>query len=238
LTDIIGVVEGFFNNLPHFMENVEGFLQAHAYQPYFVYASVVFSMILSAFGVPIPEEVTLISAGLVAFMARHPELYPPPANAPALKVNAYLLAGICFVSVVGADYLIYWLGQNFGRRLLVSRRFRKVIKPSMIRKVRAAVKKHGAMASAIFRFTPGVRFPGHLVCGMMRLPAWKFVLVDAIAALISVPTQVLLIAFYGDTILHYLKTFKFVLLSAIALGLLYLLIRKLTRRKPVFSAEN
>jgi membrane protein DedA with SNARE-associated domain len=43
------------------------------------------------------------------------------------------------------------------------------------------------------------------------MPLWKFLSVDLVAALLSVPTQVLLLYFYGEDILSLIYRFKIVL---------------------------
>jgi membrane protein DedA with SNARE-associated domain len=68
---------------------------------------------------------------------------------------------------------------------------------------------------------------------MMGLSVSKFILVDAIAAGISVPTQVLLVAFYGDKILVYFQQFKIVLAVIIGAALLYYGIRWWKRRAQI-----
>ena len=45
-------------------------------------------------------------------------------------------------------------------------------------------------------------------CGLLGIPVWKFVLIDGLAALISVPTQVYFVATYGEVILDKLAEFK------------------------------
>ena len=44
-----------------------------AYEPMSVYLMVVFLMFASSFGFPLPEEVTIISSSLTAYIATHPE---------------------------------------------------------------------------------------------------------------------------------------------------------------------
>lgn len=83
--------------------------------------------------------------------------------------------------------------------------------------------------AGVFRFTPGIRFPGHMCCGFMGVPAWKFILIDGAAALLTVPTQVLLVAYYGDVILDYIKQFKIALL-VVLVAIIFLWIFK--RKKP------
>lgn len=83
------------------------------------------------------------------------------------------------------------------------------------------IHKHRFLVPAIFRFTPGVRFPGHLSCGMMGISAWTFLAADGLAALISVPTQVYLFAHYGEVILSTIKTIKHygLIIALTAIGL-------------------
>ncbi len=200
----------------------------YAYQPYLIYFAIFALMLASGFGLPAPEEVTLVSAGLVCYIGSRPDLYPPP-YVGATAANAYVAAGVAFFSVVFSDCLVFFLGRKFGGRFLRSRytaRFR-----TRMEEVATWTKKYGMWAAGAFRFTPGLRFPGHFACGMMGLSAAKFVLVDATAAMVSVPTQVLLVAFYGETILIYFKQFKIVLAVILIAVAIYYLVRWLRRRR-------
>jgi membrane protein DedA with SNARE-associated domain len=186
-------------------------------------------MVLSAFGLPIPEEIVLISAGFVGHMALHPADFPPPyAGAPSVDIK--ILAMVAFFAVIASDFLIYQLGKRFGPRLFKMRWFARFISDEALEKIQRWTRKYGAWTVVIFRFTPGVRFPGHLMCGAMGLSPWRFIAVDAIAAGLSVPTQVLLVSFYGETILAYFKPFKIYLLSAFAIALLGFFAYKIFQR--------
>jgi membrane protein DedA with SNARE-associated domain len=198
----------------------------YAYQPMWVYLGVVLLMFASSFGLPVPEEVTLISAGLVAYMAMHPDLYPPPYEG-AKTVNLYILATVCFLAVIGSDFLIFWLGKYFGRPLLDRPRFQRYFSREAIARVESWVLRYGPWAAGIFRFTPGLRFPGHMMCGMMGFPPSRFLAVDGTAALLTVPTQIILVAHFGSTILYYLGRFKFILAGILLAALLAILIRKI-----------
>lgn len=195
----------------------------YAYQPLTVYAAIFFVMFISSFGFPIPEEVTLVGAGLVCYMGSRPDLYPPPyPGAPV--VHTYWAAMIAFGSVIFSDTLVFTLGRRFGGRLLRSR-FMERYQVSMA-KISRWTTDYGAWAAGIFRFTPGLRFPGHFACGMLGLTRLKFVAVDGIAALFSVPTQVVLVAWYGEHILKYFKQFKLVIFSILAIIFIVYVIRK------------
>lgn len=190
------------------------FFANYAYQPYFVYGFIVLFMTASSFGLPIPEEMTLVSAGLVAYMANHPEQYPPPFPG-AEGVNLVILSIICFFAVLGSDMLIYFLGKLFGRKLIKTKFFNNRIGQERFNKINSLFKKYSYWACGVFRFTPGVRFPGHLSCGLMGIPLLQFVLVDGLAALISVPTQVYFVATYGEVILAKIKEFKLIIAGII-----------------------
>jgi membrane protein DedA with SNARE-associated domain len=202
------------------------FFAEYAYQPMFVYSFIILFMTASSFGLPIPEEMTLISAGLVAYMARNPLEYPPPFPG-AEGVNLTLLAIICFLAVLGSDILIYSFGRVFGKKLIRTKFFNNTIGQARFNKINKIFQKYSYWACGLFRFTPGIRFPGHMICGLMGIPLWKFIMVDGIAALVSVPSQVLLVAFYGDVILEKFKEFKLILLGLIGLVILIWLGKRL-----------
>jgi membrane protein DedA with SNARE-associated domain len=202
-----------------------GCLVPYAYEPAWIYFFLILMMLLSSVGLPLPEEVTLVSVGILAYMGSHPDKYPPP-YAGAEGVNAQTAALVAFFAVVFSDFLIYSIGRFFGARVFNWGPIRRVISEEAQSKIYRWTDKYGALACGIFRFTPGIRFPGHLACGIVKFPAWKFLAVDSFAALISVPTQILLLAYYGDHVLGALQKFKYVLLVLLAVGGVYYVIRK------------
>ncbi len=201
-------------------------LTAYAYEPWLVYGFIFAMLTASSFGLPIPEEVTLIAAGIVGHFALHPEDYPPPYPG-AEPVNPYTLAVVSFLAVFLSDLLIYWLGRFGGYYLRRSEKLKRLVESAVFKRAESLIQKYGAWMAGVFRFTPGLRFPGHLACGLARLPQWKFWLVDGTAALLTVPTQILLVAFYGEAILEYIKQFKMVIAVIIVLILAIVIVRKL-----------
>ncbi len=214
-------------------QQILDFFAQYVYQPHIVYAAIFGFMCICALGVPIPEEVVIVSAGLVGHMALNPQEYPPPYPG-AISTDPYTLAAVTFASVIVTDYFIFSMGKYFGTQIINSQRLKKYFPDDKMVKVHAWVQKYGHFAPGIFRFIPGVRFPGHLMCGALGVKPWIFLLVDGTAALFSVPTQVLLVSFYGREILMKMRPFKFYLLIAIVLviviyfGRKYLAERKLS----------
>jgi membrane protein DedA with SNARE-associated domain len=192
------------------------FFSQYAYQPLYVYGFITLFMVASSFGFPVPEELVLITSGLVAYMAHHPEKYPPPYPG-AIGVDVVTLCIVCFLAVFLSDALVYFIGKFFGARIIKTKFFQKSLAGKGFDRVNSFFHKYGGWAVGIFRFTPGLRFPGHLSCGFLGIPVWKFFLIDTLAAGLSVPTQVYFVATYGDVILEKLSQFKIYL--AIVVGI-------------------
>ena len=210
-------------------EPIFQWMSQFAYQPGMVYAALIGMMILSSVGFPLPEEITLISVGILAFMGANPDHFPPPfPGAPV--VNVHTAAIVAFLAVFCSDTFIYFLGRSFGRKVLYHPRVNKFFPPELMKRVEEWTHKYGAYACGIFRFTPGLRFPGHLACGMMKFPVWKFLVIDGVAAAISVPTQIYLLAHYGEPILSKLKQFKIVVFAVFGLILLYFLVKRIHKK--------
>ncbi len=184
-------------------------------------------MFLSSFGLPFPEEITLVSTGIVAYMGTRPDLYPPPFPG-AEAVNLYVAAGVATISVFLSDYLVFFLGRHFGYRIQNHRLMQNQM--SRMDKVLDWTSRYGMWAAAVFRFTPGLRFPGHFTCGLLKVKPIHFMAIDGTAVLISVPTQVILVGLYGQTILEYIKIGKLYLIVALAGFLLFLIGRWIVRK--------
>ena len=198
-----------------------------AYEPLWVYGSVSLMMFLSSFGFPLPEEVPLVASGLVAHVAHNLDKYPVPPGAGPNVVNMWVLAAVCFFAVVISDSLVFFIGRYIGRHFRGNPRFERWHRSAAFRKAEEWTAKYGSWASGIFRFTPGLRFPGHMACGLLGVPFSKFIAIDGMAALLSVPTQVILVGIYGDVILENFKTVKIVLLGLLLAVLVWFLIKKL-----------
>ncbi len=226
------------------------FLFQYAYMPFWVYGFVILFMLMSGFGFPIPEEIVLVSCGLIAFMSLNPNLYPPPA--PGMEsIDVYVLATVCFFAVLLSDSVVFMLGKRHGAKVFyiiakiryffltpshkkevtVEALYQKSLSSPAFTKINQLYQNHGMLAVGIFRFTPGIRFPGHLSCGMMGVSLWKFLLVDFIVALLSVPTQVLFVAFYGEVILDKFREFKIIILSVAAVVIVIYLVKKYSKKK-------
>jgi len=206
----------------------------YAYDPIWLYAIVVFFMFASSCGLPLPEEITLVGSGLAAYMATHPDVYPPPYPG-AVGVNPITLSCICFFAIFASDFFIYWLGRYFGDLLSQHKYWGKKMKSKSFKRVEKWLHKYGNFAPGIFRITPGLRLPGHMMCGAIGLSPWRFAFTDGLAALITVPTQILLVAHYGDVILDFYGKAKYYIGGA---ALLFIITTVYLSRRPDNDEES
>lgn len=188
-------------------DRIMDWFMAYAYQPEVLLPVAALLMLATCFGLPLPEEFIIIALGLCAHIGSRPDLYPPPEGALGhVTTFSAILAGLGAVLV--GDLIVFsvgrYVGKHPGRRKWVDR----IINQSNFERISTWMKKYGFWTAGIFRFTPGLRLPGHFSCGMFGVPAVRFILVDGTAALVSIPTQIALISFYGDTILEILKKMK------------------------------
>lgn len=207
-------------------------LSQYAYQPVMVYGLVFAMLFASSFGLPLPEEVTILSLGFLAYAGRHPEKFPPPPGVDSDPINVHTAAWLCFLAVFMSDLLVFMLGRKYGSRMLRSGWFRRLLSQRLLARTRLFARKFGSLAAGVFRFTPALRFPGHFSCGMFGVQPWKFCLIDGVAGLISVPTQVYLVYFYGDEILAVIERFKIALLVTAAVATAAYILWRRTQKNP------
>ena len=204
-------------------QSILHFLTSFAYDPFAFYGIIILIMTLATFGLPVSEEVVIISAALVTYMGAHPELYPPPLSAikeAQSPVQPATTALVCFLSVFLSDLLVYMIGFIFRGKIMNHSIVKKTILQKRKEKINVWISKYGYFVSGIFRFTPGLRFIGYLTCGVVRIPIHKFILINGIVALLVVPSQVFIISIYGETIIANLKTFSAVLASLFSIFLI------------------
>ena len=208
-------------------------LQSVAHSPALVFSLLFLIMYASSFGLPLPEEVTLLTLGFLVWLGNNPEA--ATGMAAPTGINIHMAAWLAFVAVLSSDVLVFELGRKFGSRILKLPVLNKLAQPALLEKVNRWMERWGFWTAGVFRFTPGIRFPGHLSCGMLGVPRHKFILVDGFAALISVPTQVYLVGIYGKDIIDLVKKYQ---PWAIALFLILVVFHYRSELKSLFSKKS
>jgi len=89
--------------------------------------------------------------------------------------------------VLSGDCALYWLGHHWGEHILDWRVSRLVLTAERETVVKAAYHRHGIKIVFSARFVAGFRAAAFLTAGIVRIPFWKFLLVDGTAAVVGVP---------------------------------------------------
>ncbi|MFZ7229482.1 DedA family protein [Avibacterium avium] len=142
------------------------------------YFAVLFVLIICGFGVPIPEDITLVSGGVISGLG---------------YTNPHIMLVVSMLGVLIGDSAMYWLGRAYGVKILRFRPIRKMLTLKRLQMVRSQFDKYGNRVLFTARFLPGLRAPIYMVSGITRRVSFvRFMLIDFLAAIISVPIWVYL----------------------------------------------
>lgn len=126
------------------------------------------ALMLTPLGLPVPEEVSLLVAGVLA------------AN-NHVTVPLALLVG--YVGVTLGDVVAWTMGRRAGLhpKGFISR----LVGPEQITQIEQFYKRWGAWAIVIARQLPGMRLPAFFFAGASGIPLTRFLLVDGTAAIFT-----------------------------------------------------
>lgn len=198
---------------------------ARTFMPYaehFTYLAVFLALVLPGLGLPIPEDIILVTGGWAAWKT---------------GANVYIMVAVSMAAVLGCDFMMYSVGRHWGRAILSWRLFRFMAPPSRIQRAERFYAKHGRKTVFICRFTPGLRVLVFMLAGVTRMKPWLFLLMDGLAAAISIPTIVCVAHHFAPhiektiAIARQVKTYT--IMGTVLLVLVMLLIWMRRRRKTV-----
>ena len=183
------------------------------------YGSIFGILLACGLGVPIPEDVTLVTAGYLAHLG---------------NIDLVTAIIVCLVGVLAGDFFLFLLGRRLGKRafrLPLIRSFMTVERIAFAEK-----KLHQNSRKVMFaaRFLAGFRAPIYLTAGILGVRPAIFLGLDFLAATISVPVLVYLGFFFGDEIdigLGYIRRAEKYIIVGLALIGMYAIIKSLLRRR-------
>lgn len=141
---------------------------------YRVHVAVFILLILGGFGFPIPEDIPLLLAGVAG--QRH-------------FVNIQSIFITCYVGVLLADQVVFFIGYFFGQKLLnagTKSTFFPYINEEKVSEIREGLRKNRLFYIFLGRHLFPVRTVTFLTAGALRIPYFEFLISDALAALVSV----------------------------------------------------
>jgi membrane protein DedA with SNARE-associated domain len=193
-------------------------------------------LLLCGFGLPVPEDITLVAGGFISSMACSVDGTFLEALKSCNEVH-YMLA-VSMAGVLIGDSTMYFLGRIFGEKLLKIKFFSKIVTPERYQWIQEKFAKHGFWFIFAARFMPGLRSPIFVVTGISKKVSYlKFFLTDGIAALISVPVWVYL-GFWGERQLsdlklldHYVKKGQYSIFIILGIAIVALLVIWFVKKK-------
>jgi membrane protein DedA with SNARE-associated domain len=148
--------------------------QVEAWMQQAFYPSLLAILVVASLGVPIPEDIPLIAAGVL--LRTHPGIASWPGT--------YTVA---LIGIVVGDLVLYSLGHLWGPGVVNHRSVRWMITQERFTRISRRFRVHGTWFCFFGRFVVGVRAAMCLTAGATRFPYWRFLLADLAGALLSVP---------------------------------------------------
>lgn len=183
--------------------------------------------LLVACGLGLPpwsEEIVILGSGY--FVAQGDLLY-------------WQALGWCFGGILVGDTIIYTLGNRVGERLYRWPILRRHMTPRNQARFARAFAKYGTLAVFVARFVPGYRMMAYFMAGNLRMHYAKFLGLDAIGAVLTVPVSVWLGSFFADNLdsaARFLHEFQIPLFLLGGLFLAVFIWRKIKHRQDRFEA--
>lgn len=185
------------------------------------YIAVFIVLIACGLGMPIPEDLTLVTGGVIAGLGH---------------ANVHIMFIVGMIGVLTGDGLMFIAGRIFGDRILSFRFVQRIMTPKRYAKVQNKFDQYGNRVLFFARFLPGLRTPIYLTAGISgKVSLWQFILMDGLAAMVSVPIWVYLGSYGAENIdwlmhkVHQFQTGLYIILAVSVAGMLFYFWRKQKR---------
>lgn len=156
---------------------MQGFIE------HFTYAGIFAVLFIAGLGVPIPEEAPVLAAGVLSSVG---------------TTRWWIALPVCIAGVLAGDTVLYWIGHHWGERVMSWRLVRRLLTVEREERFKAAYRRHAIKTIFAARHVMGVRAAAFLTAGISRVPFWRFLFADGLAAALSVPLGFGLAYFFTD----------------------------------------
>lgn len=144
-------------------------------------------LIVAGLGVPIPEDIVLVSAGVLSSTG---------------DVKLVWATAVCFVGVLVGDLLIFSIARKLGPRMFERRPFCYIMPPSRRAKVERVFGNGGGWVIFTARHLAGLRAPIFATAAMHGMPMTRFLFWDFLGLLVSAPIVIGLGYIFSESIHH------------------------------------
>lgn len=198
----------------------------------FTYFGLAMILVAGGLGVPIPEDVPLMFSGYLS----NPTQSPLPVH-----TNVMLMITAGMLGVICGDSVLWYVGRyGIDADNFLARHIRKALGSKRRTGLERHFYKHGNITLFVGRFIPGIRAIIFALCGVSKMPYIRFVIVDGLAALVSVPTFILIGYHFArdfNVVVHEFEKIKHIVILvglsvALIAGVVYLIRRRIKTRSP------
>lgn len=191
------------------------------------YVAVFIALMICGAGLPLPEDITLVAGGVIAGLG---------------YANVHAMFALAMFGVLLGDSAIFLLGHHYGARMLKWRVVARILTPRRYAMVQEKFVRYGNRMLFIARFLPGMRTTVYITAGTShRVSFTRFLLIDGLAALISVPFWVYL-GYFGadnhDWLMKWVRRGQNSLWALVGLLVLILLVLWWRHRRRMRCAED
>ncbi|WP_030469318.1 DedA family protein [Lentzea aerocolonigenes] len=192
----------------------------HTIPPVLVYVVVGLVVGIESIGIPLPGEIVLVTAALMA--SHHDGISP-------VVVGAVASAG----AIIG-DSTGYALGKRFGPRVFgwAGERFPRHFDAEKVDRAQALFERHGAWAVFFGRFVALLRILSGPLAATMGMHYGKFLLANAAGGIAWAGGTTAVVYFVGEAAEHYLAEFSWIALLVVLLAVIAFSVRARLRRSP------
>jgi len=190
-----------------------------SYSEPFIYAGLFLILFFCGLGLPIPEELTLLTGGFFVHLG-------------IIRIYPALVVGLC--GILAGDLTIYAIGKKWGPDLLNHPNLRRIITEKRLERVRQFFCEHGSKTVFVARFISGFRVAAFFAAGTMGVRLGNFLMLDFLGALILAPLLILVGFYFGESIVWLsavINRIDFLLTISAALACVVLLGYYLWKRK-------
>ena len=149
----------------------------------FTYAGILLALFLGGIGFPLPEEVPILTSGVLAHEG---------------VIRWWLALPLCVLGVLSGDVVLYWAGRHWGERILRWRLVRGVLSKEREEILKEGYRRHGVKIVFTARHVMGLRAAAFLTAGIAHVPFPRFLAADAVASMLGVPVSFGLAFFFTD----------------------------------------
>lgn len=181
-------------------------------------------LIVSGLGLPIPEDIPLLVGGMLCGLG---------------MANIWVMVPLSFGAVVVADLMVFMMGRVYGHHVPRMPIVRRYLTPARLARAETSFHNHGGKTLFIARFLPGVRSAIFFTAGTFKIPMWKMIAFDGAAALLSVPTLVLVGYFgaaYFDKVVAFVERTQLGVVIVAVVAIVGFVMWRLRRRRRVVAS--